>query len=168
MIRDYQADDAAVVLAINAACVPEVGEMDAEKLALFAEISDWFKVVEVDGAVVGMLVGLTENQDRYGSPNYAWFCDRNDSFAYVDRIALAAAARGQGWGPKLYESFAAWGRLTGRPIMAAEVNTIPDNPRSHHFHLRFGFAEVGRERPYGPDTEVAMYEFDLGATEPTS
>lgn len=158
MIRDYTPADAEVVLAINEACVPEVGEMDADKLALFAEIADWFKVVEVDGDVVGLLVGLTEGMHRYGSPNYAWFSERHERFAYVDRIALGEASRGQGWGQRLYAAFETWARDNDKPVLSAEVNTIPDNPPSHRFHLAFGFVEVGRERPYGPDEEVAMYD----------
>lgn len=158
MIRDYQAEDAAIVLAINAANVPEVGDMDEDKLALFADISPFFKVVEIDGSVVGMLVGLTEASTAYPSTNYGWFVERHASFAYVDRIALVEAGRGQGWGPALYTQFEQWAKDTNRPFLCAEVNTVPDNPRSHHFHKVFGFSDVERRQPYGGDEEVAMYE----------
>ncbi len=161
MIRSYQPDDASAVLAINEANVPAVGEMDITKLELFAEIAEWLKVVEIEGEVVGLLVGLTEGQERYKSPNYAWFSERHDSFIYVDRIAIGEGARNQGLGAKLYDAFAEWGRESGRPVMSAEVNTIPDNPGSHRFHQRYGFVEVGRERPYGPNEEVAMYDLTL-------
>lgn len=156
MIRDYRRSDAEVVLDINEANVPEVGPIDRPKLALFERISPYFKVVEVDGSVVGMLIGLTESDIEYPSLNFAWFRERLDRFAYIDRIALAEAARGQGWGPALYADFERWARRQGRPSMCAEVNTIPPNPRSRRFHDLFGFEEIGRFRPYGPDAEMAM------------
>ncbi len=163
MIRPYQPADAEAVLALNEANVPEVGTMDADKLQLFVDHSPFFRVVEVDGVVVGMLVGLTEAETVYPSPNYRWFCQRNEAFAYIDRVAVAESARGQGWGPALYKEFEAWARSQGKPLLCAEVNTIPANPRSLRFHEIYGFVEVGRERPYGPDEEVAMLEFALSS-----
>lgn len=157
-MRAYQPTDAEVVLRINRECVPEVGAMDASKLALFEQIAGFFTVVEDGADVVGFLIGLDEHAIEYGSPNYRWFADRHRTFAYVDRIALAEEARGNGYGPDLYRAFECWAVDLGKPILAAEVNTIPDNPRSHRFHETFGFAEVERRRPYGPSEEVAMYE----------
>ena len=161
MIRQYEDSDADAVLALNAANVPEVGTMDAEKLALFVEHSPYFRVVEVDGQVVGMLVGLSETETVYPSPNYKWFYERYPSFAYIDRVALAESVRGKGWGPALYQDFEAWARANDKPALLAEVNTIPNNPRSIRFHELYGFTEVGRERPYGPDEEVAMFAYPL-------
>ncbi len=156
MLREYRPDDAAAVLEINESNVPEVGSMDEVELAFFERTSPYFKVVELDGVVVGMLIGLTESDTDYPSRNFGWFCQRLDRFAYVDRIALAVSARGQGWGPALYQDFERWARSVDRPCMCAEVNTIPPNPRSMRFHTLYGFEEIGRFRPYGPDTEVAM------------
>ena len=53
-VRDYRAEDAAAILEINAANVPEVGDMDASKLGAFAVGAAWLPVVEVDGEVVGV------------------------------------------------------------------------------------------------------------------
>lgn len=161
MIRPYRSADAEAVLALNEVNVPDVGTMDTEKLRLFVDHSPFFRVVEVDGHVVGMLVGLTETETVYPSPNYRWFCERNEAFAYIDRVALAESTRGQGWGPALYREFEVWARAEGKPLLCAEVNTIPPNPRSLRFHEIYGFVEVSRERPYGPDEEVAMLECSL-------
>lgn len=162
LIRDFHPDDRPAVLDLNEKNQPEVGPMDADKLAWFAEYSPFFKVVERDGQVRGFLIGLTDSQNGYGSPNYLWFADRHDSFAYVDRIALAESVRGQGWGPTLYRQLQAWALATGKPVLCAEVNTIPANPRSLRFHEIFGMSEVGRCRPYGALEEVAMVEMCLG------
>ena len=97
-------------------------------------------------------------RDRYKSPNYRYFCDKHSKLAYVDRIFLAEAARNQGTGSQLYQAFFQWAQTNDKPVICAEVNTIPDNPGSHRFHQRAGFVEVDRLRPYSPDKEVAMYE----------
>ena len=72
MIRPYRDTDREAVLRINAENVPEVGPMDGEKLDLLLDAAGMFRVVEVDGEVVGLFIGLPEGT-AYGSPNYAWF-----------------------------------------------------------------------------------------------
>jgi uncharacterized protein len=119
------------------------------------------RVVEVDGSIAGLLVGLVEGAD-YASPNYRWFSQRHRRFAYVDRIALAPQARGAGHGPALYRRFEAWARAASRPVLCAEVNVEPPNPRSLRFHQRFGFVEVAQQDVYG-SYRVAMVEKDLTA-----
>lgn len=160
MIRQYRQSDADSVLALNAANVPEVGPMDRTKLEFFAEAAALFSVVELDGLIEGALVVLEEDTS-YASPNYRWFADRHEVFAYVDRVMLSPATRGQGWGVKLYDAAAITARELGKGVLTAEVNTEPPNPRSIHFHEAFGFVEIGRERPYGPQEEVAMFELAL-------
>ncbi|MGB7302307.1 MAG: GNAT family N-acetyltransferase [Burkholderiaceae bacterium] len=161
MIRPYRPGDADLFLALNEFCVPEVGSIDLERLQLLSRSAAMFQVVEQDGALVGGLIGLIEGATDYPSPNYRWFSERHARFAYVDRVLFAPAARGQGLGKQLYQLFADWALAERIPVLCAEVNTIPDNPGSHRFHLREGFAEVARLRPYSPDAEVAMYERQL-------
>lgn len=156
MIRDYTPDDADQVLMLNAACVPEVGEMDSSKLNDFGDWADYLKVVEVDQAIVGFLIGLTEVAP-YTSLNFGWFRERYDGFAYVDRVAVAESQRGGGWGPALYRDFEQWARDNGKPMLCAEVNVEPPNPRSLRFHEIFGFDPVGHFEPTGsPDYKVVM------------
>jgi len=158
-MRAYEPSDEAAVLAINAECIPEVGEMDAEKLAFFTKHAGLIAVEENDvGDVVGFMIGLDETVDGYTSNNYAWFKQRYPKFAYVDRIALTESARGKGYGRSFYNGFEAWAFGHGKLYVLAEVNTVPDNPPSHQFHKALDFAEVGRANPYGGDEEVAYYE----------
>jgi len=154
MIRDYQETDRQQVLDLNADCVPEVGEMDLDKLKGFEEWAPFLRVVESDGAVVAFLVGLTE-EAPYGSPNFGWFHERYPSFAYVDRVAISEKQRGAGWGPALYREFEAWAEEQDKPVICAEVNTEPPNPRSLRFHDLFGFDMVDQFRPYD-DVRVGM------------
>jgi predicted GNAT superfamily acetyltransferase len=155
MIRDYRATDRAAVLAINEQNVPEVGPLDDTKLDLLIDEAVSFQVVEVAGAVVGLMILLGPG-GTYTSPNYRWFSRRYDRFVYVDRIALTPEARGRGWGPALYARFEEVAREGGATHMLAEVNTVPINERSLRFHDRAGFDEVARCQPYGGDEEVAM------------
>ncbi|MEM9133918.1 MAG: GNAT family N-acetyltransferase [Actinomycetota bacterium] len=158
MIRPFTDADTDQVLTLNAANVPEVGEMDADKLAGFVEWAPYLQVVEVDDAIVGLLIGLTEGLP-YGSPNYTWFGERHPSFAYIDRIAIDEKQRGAGWGPALYRAFEAWVTESGRSLLCAEVNTEPPNPRSLRFHDLFGFDMVAQVEPYGTsDYRVGMME----------
>lgn len=157
MIRDYAPGDFESLLEINSQNVPAVGEMDGDKLEILLSEAGLVQVVELDGSVVGMMIILIEG-GSYGSPNYAYFNQRHTKFAYVDRIALAPPARGQGWGQRLYENAETWGRGNGKSHFVCEVNTIPENPRSLRFHEIFGFEQIELRRPYGPDEEVVMLE----------
>ncbi len=157
IIRPRTPADDDRIRAVNAANVPEVGPLDEERLALFAGGAPHFDVVEVDGVIEGLFVGLGEGL-AYASPNYRWFLDRHERFAYVDRIALEPVARGIGVADELYARFESWARETGRPVVCAEVNVEPPNPRSMRFHERRGFVAVGELAPYGTDERVAMVE----------
>lgn len=156
-IRPRTPADDEDVRVVNAANVPEVGPLDEGRLSLFADRAPHFDVVELRGAVVGLFVGLAEGLP-YASPNYRWFADRHERFAYVDRIALEPAARGLGIADELYQRFEVWAASTGRPVVCAEVNVAPPNPRSMRFHERRGFGVVGELAPYGTDERVAMVE----------
>lgn len=160
MIRDYVPGDFESLLEINSQNVPAVGLMDEDKLRLLLSEAGLVQVIELDGSVVGMMIILTEG-GSYASPNYAYFNKRHTKFAYVDRIALAPQARGQGWGQRLYENAEQWGRGSGKSHFVCEVNTIPENPRSLRFHEIYGFEQVELRRPYGPDEEVVMLEKPL-------
>lgn len=163
-IDDFRDGDGPAVLALNAANVPEVGPMDPSKLELLRAASDRVPVVRLGDRVVGFAVLMTEGSP-YESPNYRWFSARHPRFYYVDRIALDASVRGRGIGARIYRDAVARAAATGRPVLCAEVNTIPPNPGSSAFHRRMGFHEVARTRPYRPDEEVAMLErpVDTGA-----
>ena len=157
LIRRYGPNDAAAVLELNTANVPEVGPMDMVKLESLAAEAFMLEVVEIDGKIEGAIIVLEEGAD-YSSANYRWFSERHDSFVYVDRIMLSERCRGRGIGRQLYELASSRGQAELKSVLLAEVNTIPENPRSLRFHEVFGFVEIGRERPYGPDEEVSMLE----------
>lgn len=156
-LRDYQPHDASAVLALNQANVPEVGPLDAGALAKLTLQADWVPVVEVEGEIAGFAILLVEGAD-YESTNYGWFADRYERFYYVDRIAIGPEARGRGIGQTIYREALDRARVSGRPVLCAEVNTIPVNEPSLRFHERFGFEQKERRCPYGDENEVVMLE----------
>jgi uncharacterized protein len=157
LIRDVEPGDIDAIRSVNAANEPEVGPLDDARIELFTEQAARFRVVVHEGTVVGVFVGLVEGVD-YASPNYRWFAERHDRFAYVDRIALQPSARGLGLADALYGEFEEWAAASGRAVACAEVNTVPPNPRSLRFHERRGFEIVAELAPYGGDERVAMVE----------
>jgi hypothetical protein len=141
LIEDVSQNDLAEILALNESEVPHVGRVDIERMHWFAENATYFRVARVDSQLGAFLIGLRPGTS-YQSLNYRWFCDRYDDFAYVDRIAVAAAGRRLGLASSLYDDFAA-AMPSSVNVMTCEVNIRPPNAGSVLFHTRLGFREVG-------------------------
>ena len=141
LIEDVSQNDLAEILALNESEVPHVGRVDIERMHWFAENATYFRVARVDQQLGAFLIGLRPGTS-YQSVNYRWFCDRYDDFAYVDRIAVAAAGRRLGLASNLYDDFAA-AMPASVTVMTCEVNLLPPNEGSMIFHTRLGFREVG-------------------------
>lgn len=158
-IRPYTPADLSALFAINQASTPGVGHEDtAEGLKRWIDLSTCLVAVDAQDTPRGFITLLEPGTKAYASDNLRWLEDwmerEGTDMIYVDRIALAEAARDQRLGQALYE--AAFVHAEGRQFITCEVNTDPDNPGSHRFHQRLGFREVGRKR-YRPDYEVAFY-----------
>jgi predicted GNAT superfamily acetyltransferase len=137
-IRDATERDEDFILALNAACTPAVGPMDA---AAFADLRGWAHrvlVAETGGARAGFMI-LMRPGSAYQSDNYAWFCQRFPRHLYIDRVAVDASARGANVGRTLYDAAAKIARELGEERLTAEVNEQPPNPESMAFHERMGF-----------------------------
>ena len=156
-IRDIVDEDLARILEINEANVPEVGSVDAARLAFIVDESPIALAVEVDGQIVGfcLVLGATST---YDSVNYRWFTERFSEFMYLDRVAFDAAAQGKGYGTLLYGEVARrMQHLDGATQLALEVNAQPPNEPSLAFHAKLGFVEVGQQdTPYGIRVSMQM------------
>jgi len=159
IIRDVNDADLDAVLSLNQSEVPHVGSVDLEKMRWFATNASYFRVAMSEDELAAYLVGFRPGTG-YASPNYLWFCDNYDDFAYVDRIAVAKFARRSGIASRLYDDFAAaLPRTVG--IMTCEVNVRPPNESSMTFHQRLGFEQVGSLVSDDGNKEVSMLARDL-------
>ncbi len=160
-LRPLSPDDHPDVLALNEQEVHLLAPMDEARLA---ELHGWahrFDVIEVDGVFGGFVV-VIESGTTYDGDHYAFFTQAYEEFLYLDRVVLAAPARGRGVGHAVYDELEAEARRLGR--MTLEVNVDPPNPPSLAFHARRGYVEVTRQGP--PDHVVSLMAKELGALPP--
>jgi predicted GNAT superfamily acetyltransferase len=167
VIRPVESLDVDRILEINQANVPEVGSVDAERMAYLVDESPIALVVDVDGEIVGFCLVLPADSD-YDSVNYRWFTERFDDFLYLDRVAFTAEAQGRGLGTLLYAEVDRLMVERGEAShLALEVNVEPPNEPSLAFHARRGFVEVGQQdTPYG--IRVSMQMRPVGRPTPFS
>ncbi len=153
-IRHATHTDIADLHAINQASTPGVGAVSEAEFAALLEMAALTAVAEQDGQPIGFILCMTEDTS-YQSLNYLWIAARYSSFAYCDRIAIAAEARGRRLGEQLYER--AFRHFTGmRDTLLCEVNLAPPNPGSLRFHERLGFRAIGEA--WSPDrTKGVVY-----------
>jgi len=158
IIRPLVSTDVVDAVALNNREVPHVGPTDHEHLTRFLDYPGVVWVVEMDGALTGLMVAC-EPGSTYESTNYRWFDERSDDFIYVDRIVVAPSAKGMGIGRVLYDRLAEAYRGIALQ-MTCEVNLDPPNEGSMAFHVRMGFRQVATKLD-GLKT-VALLSRDLG------
>jgi hypothetical protein len=157
VIRSMKPDDLERILVINEANTPEVGSVDAERMAFIVAESPIALVADAGGDVVGFCLVLGD-ESAYDSVNYRWFTSRFENFMYLDRVAVDVASRGRGIGKALYaEVDRRMAVIDGADHLALEVNVDPPNEVSLAFHAGLGFTEVGRQdTPYGIRVSMQM------------
>lgn len=128
------------VLKLNQLNTTELSELDLVRLNRL--IAEAFHAVTIDDGAAFLLA--FDQDAEYESPNFQWFRSRYPRFIYVDRVAVATSARGQGLASQLYWSLFEVAAVAGHSIIACEINLDPPNPASDSFHDVQGFAEVGR------------------------
>ena len=129
------------VLSLNQQNVTELSPLDEATFARL--IGQSFQATAADGGAAFLIA--FDQHAGYDSPNFRWFQARYPRFVYVDRIAVATAARGRGLAGSLYDHLFAAATAAGHSIIGCEVNVDPPNPASDAFHAARGFEEVGRE-----------------------
>lgn len=149
-IRPIGPADLAAVLGLNNLHARELSLLDEARLEHL--IGQSYLALHV-GEGDAFLIAFDERAD-YDSPNYLWFKARHPRFAYVDRVAVAARARGRGLARRFYEALFDRARADGHTMVACEVNLDPPNPDSDAFHAAMGFAEAGSAEIYGGERTV--------------
>jgi uncharacterized protein len=131
--------DIAWVLALSAQNEVETGYLDVAKLTHLVAQSFSARIAKPDN---GYLLTFEPNAKIEG-PNFEWFKARGGNFIYVDRIVVAAKARGQGIARAFYNVLFLAAREAGFDEVTCEVNSDPPNPVSDKFHAALGFLPVG-------------------------
>jgi len=153
--RNAATRDLQTILLLNESVVPHVNSLDISDVLNFLAKAVYFRVAcDERDQVVAFLIGLNPGTD-YDSPNFRWFCENINDFAYIDRIAVAESARRQGVAEALYDDFAASSQSWAQRL-ACEVNLRPENPGSLAFHKRVGFTQVGTQEIHDGTKEVAL------------
>ncbi len=154
-IRTAGPTDFPTILALNAQSVHFLSPLDLPRLTRLHDQACLHLVGEIDGRVAAFLLAFRETA-AYDSVNFRWFTDRYLHFLYIDRIVIGGDFRGQGVGVDLYRRVFDFARRESVPLVACEIDRDPPNLVSEQFHLRFGFAEVGRQRVPYAEKMVAM------------
>lgn len=140
LLRAPRPDNETALLVLNNAHARETSLLEPEGLHDLLQIAYRPRVTAACDAVC-----IPLDQDApYQNPNFAWFAARHRRFVYVDRIIVAASARGRGLARLFYEDLMDAMRTDGHSVLCCEVNIDPPNPGSDRFHAALGFEEAGR------------------------
>jgi len=117
------------------------------------------------GNLDAFLLAFDQDAD-YDSPNFLWFRSRYPRFVYVDRIVVAASARGRGCARRLYRDLFEQAERANHQCVVCEVNVSPPNPASDAFHAALGFVEVGPASVHEGSKTVRYLSCALTASPP--
>jgi len=160
ILREYTSKDLERVLQLNEASVHFLSPLTREKLERLVQQCDFSYVVEIDGSVEAFILVLSENKD-YDSVNYQWFLNKYDSFLYIDRVVVSTDFQSQGLGQLMYRKIIKKAKEKEYPLLLAEIDVEPANPKSLNFHESFGFKEVGRESIHNGKKIVSLQGLKL-------
>lgn len=159
LIRDLVPNDIDDSWAINQANTPAVSSVSRDEFARLVEMSTASVVAVIDDKLAGYAIVIGPGED-YSSPNYRWFSERYEDFAYLDRVAIAGTHQRLGIGRAIYNEIIE--RLAPKfPVLLLEVNVQPRNEPSLAFHDDLGFVEVGQQDTYGGKVRVSLQELPL-------
>ena len=133
--------------------------MDASALDYILQRADYQRQIN-DGA--GILLGYSDMVDYPDHKNLTWLRGVLKNFFYIDRVIINDGAHRQGLGAALYADVEHYARSGGYDHLACEVNTRPNNPASHAFHLDMGFRPIG-DVEY-PDYDAALRYYGKSLT----
>ena len=139
VVRTFESDASAVLLHLNNAHAEDLSPLSA---ATMMRVVDHAFFAGRIGEADAFLIALDQDAD-YDSPNFLWFREQFERFVYVDRIAVAPAARGRGLAKALYAALIAEAHAAGHDRVVCEVNAEPPNPASDGLHAALGFVAAG-------------------------
>jgi len=142
------------LLRLNAEFVHWLSPLDQNGLDYILDRAGYAKQIN-EGE--GVLIGYAYDVDYPDHGNLDWLRAHLNNFFYIDRVIIDGAAHGRGLGRQLYTDVVQFARARSYDWLACEVNTRPDNPGSHAFHLREGFTAIGEQAFPEKDKAVRYY-----------
>lgn len=158
-IRSANPADASQIALLNEVFVSVTSPMNAQRFLELFDLCSYCLVIDEGERLLGFVIAM-RNAAPYDNGNYQWFETRVWNMVYVDRIVLAADARGQGLGHQLYDELSTLALADGCKVIAAEMDIEPPNTHSLHFHGKRGFVERG-QRVLDGGKRVSMQCRDL-------
>jgi uncharacterized protein len=148
---------AKAMLALNNAHAQQLSLLEPERLEYLVKQAFLARRI---GDLDAFLLAFDQDA-QYDSPNFQWFRARYPRFVYVDRIVVAASARGRGCARRLYLDLFEHAGKAGHRHVFCEVNSNPPNPESDAFHAALGFVEVGTADVYDGSRTVRYLSHSL-------
>ncbi len=149
----YPLTEPAILAEINNAAVPDVNELTLARAGWLVENAAFARLARLDGRLAGVIVALDETSG-YDSDYFRWFTAHYRNFLYVDRVIVAAWARGRGVAALFYRHLEELAEARDQAI-ASEVYSEPPNVPSLNFHRKMGYAEVGQQFSHSEGKTVA-------------
>jgi len=140
------------ILRNNARFVHWLSPLNEDDLSELLNRSDYARQLHSGEAVAFAYDGGSDYRHKHVN----WLSGRLGRYLYIDRIIVGDGAQGQGAGRALYRDLDSFARNAGHSHLACEVNTAPDNPGSHAFHLGTGFRPLG-DADYADGLSVRYY-----------
>ena len=146
---------------MNTEFVHWLAPMDDDGLDYILERASYQKQIH-DAA--GVLLGYAHDVDYPDHENLDWLRTHaqvencSHDFFYIDRVIISRHGQGKGLGRKLYEDVTRFAQRGGYARLVCEVNTKPNNPTSHAFHLAMGFNAIGDAEYQSKEAAVRYYE----------
>lgn len=150
-------DEIETILALSALHETETSPLTRDQLIQMR--AEAFHSASAGDGRDGYLISFDQDAE-YDSVNFLWFKTRYPRFIYIDRVVVAAHARGKGIARGFYEALFDQARTAGHHQVVCEINLAPANPGSLAFHDALGFVEVG-QADLGPAKRVSYQAFTL-------
>lgn len=128
------------LLNMNAEFVHWLSPLDQPKLDYILQRATYQRQIN---QADGILLGYGHEVNYPDHKNLTWLKQHLSDFFYIDRVIIKRRAHGQGLGYALYQDVTNFAVQQGYKWIACEVNTRPNNPASHAFHLKMGFKAIG-------------------------
>jgi predicted GNAT superfamily acetyltransferase len=159
LIRDVREHELESVLELNNGAGTGILSLEMDRLRFCFDQAAYFRVAEVDGVLVGFLIGFDQTAN-YSSSNYQWFRQHYPAFLYIDRVVVARAQRRSGLGRVLYADVTSFAEVRW-PLLVCEVFLEPRNDAVLLFHGTYGFQGVGQRVMQETGLRVSMLVKDL-------